>query len=92
MKEPQVLMWIDARGQLLNPSEYAEITYWIENLEQEGAKKLLMEAIYPLVKEISLAKEPENTVRIIYNPTYISAAFLDYLLQQKGLCFKRKDN
>lgn len=92
MKEPRVQIWIDARGQLLNPHENAEVTYWIENLEQEETKKLLMEAIYPLVKEIILAKEPKNTVQIVYNPTYISATFLDYLLQQKGLCFKRKSH
>lgn len=91
MKVPQTRIWIDARGEKPDPAQHAEITYQVENLEKTETKTRLMEAVYPLVKEIRLLENGDNLVQIVYNPTLISAGFIDYLLQKKGLVYQKKD-
>jgi len=90
VKPPVTRIWIDARGEVLDPDQHCEITYLIDNLDLEETKTILLEAVYPLVKEIRLRDEPKNAVQICFNPSYLSSSFIDYLLQQKGLTFKKE--
>ncbi|MBZ4654828.1 MAG: hypothetical protein JG781_2185 [Peptococcaceae bacterium] len=90
MKLPQTRLWIDARGEDIDLSQHAEVFYIINNLEEQEKKQLLVEAVYPLVKEIAILEKPQNAVRISFNPTLISPSFIDYLLQQKDLTFVRE--
>jgi hypothetical protein len=91
MKLTQTRVWIDARNERLDPDLHSEVTYTIKDLEISKTKLKLMEAVYPLVKEVILLSNPINTVRISFNPSYISVSFIDYLLQKQGLQYERRD-
>lgn len=85
MKKPLTRIWIDARGETLNPDQHDIVVFTIENLDQEETRAILLEAVFPLVKEIRLPEDKNNTVELSYNPSFISATFIEYLLRQKGL-------
>lgn len=85
MKKPLTRVWIDARGETLNPGEHDTAEFIIENLDQEKTRSALLEAVFPLVKEIRLMEDKKNAVSIGYNPSLLTASFIEYLLKQKGL-------
>lgn len=91
MKTPRTRLWIDAKGEKLNPAQHAEARYIIRDLDQPTTKEILVACLYPLVKEILYLDMDKNEVSINYNPSFISRSFIEYLLQQRGILFDRKD-
>lgn len=90
MKKPQTRFWIDARGEKLELNKEKTIEYIIDNFEDEQVKTKIIEAIYPIVKEIRVLEQP-HTIAICYNPDLISRGFIEYLFQQKGVKFERTE-
>ncbi|CEP67641.1 Uncharacterized [Moorella glycerini] len=88
--EPKVRMWIDARQEKLQPGRHLEVTYIIPNLETPVIRETVYYTLAALVKEIQLPREDQaNMVKIIYDPERITPSFMDYLLLQRGIEFRR---
>jgi len=85
MKKPQVRIWIDAKNEILDQGQHAEEVFIIDGLEQKDRKKLLIETLFPLVKEVILLDSPPNAVKVTYNPTRVSLGFIKYCLCQRNL-------
>ncbi|QGP93628.1 hypothetical protein MGLY_30480 [Neomoorella glycerini] len=88
--EPKVRMWIDARQEKLQPCREEAVTYIIPHLESPVIRETVYYTLAALVKEIQLPQQGQvNMVKIIYDPERITPSFIDYLLQQRGVEFRR---
>ncbi len=88
--EPQTRIWIDARqGNMPSVREEA-VTYIIPHIASPVIRETVYYTLAALVKEIQLPQQSQtHTVKIIYDPERITPSFIDYLLLQKGVEFRR---
>lgn len=89
MEKPQVKMWIDARHEKLQPGRREEVIYNIPNMAVASTREIVYYTLAHLVLEIQMPQQGENLVKIIYDPERITPSFIDYLLLQKGVDFRR---
>ena len=87
--EPKVRMWIDARQEKSRPQPYQEITYIIPHMGTPTIRETVYYTLAALVREIQLPQQGGSLVKIIYDPERITPSFIDYLLLQKGVEFRR---
>ncbi|WP_109207234.1 hypothetical protein [Moorella sp. Hama-1] len=87
--EPKVRMWIDARQEKSPSHQYQEVTYIIPNMETPIIRETVYYTLAALVREIQLPQQGGSLVKIVYDPERITPSFIDYLLQQKGVEFRR---
>lgn len=86
LKEPKVRVWIDARKEKIKAGEIKEIIYEMENLQDQDLLQLIYQTIGYRVLSIAI---DENRLIISFDTAKISPSFIDYLLQQKSINFKR---
>lgn len=87
--EPKVRMWIDARREKFQSPQYQEVTYIIPHIETPTIRETVYSALASLVREIQLPQQGGNLVKVIYDPERITPSFIDYLLLQRGVEFRR---
>lgn len=87
--EPKVRMWIDARREKSQSPQYQEVTYVIPHMENTTIRETVYYTLAALVREIQLPQQGGSLVKIIYDPERITPSFIDYLLLQKGVEFRR---
>ncbi|PRR71170.1 hypothetical protein [Neomoorella humiferrea] len=88
--EHRVRLWIDARQEQLQPGRYQEVNYVISGIKTQSIRETIYQTLAVLVKEIQIAEEEDfEKVKIIYDPERITPSFIDYLLSQKGVEFRR---
>ncbi|MDS1029712.1 hypothetical protein RDV78_04220 [Bacillota bacterium LX-D] len=86
--EPKVKMWIDAQKEELTTGDFCEINYVIENLEQENVKLQVYQLLSFYVKGLVLISP--DTLQVTYDTSRITPSFIDYLLSQKNINFRRQ--
>lgn len=87
--QPKVRVWIDARKEEIKAGEIKEIKYKIEGLQNQD----LLQIIYQTIGHcaISLAIDKNNELLVTYETNKISPSFIDHLLNQRSINFKRNE-
>ena len=87
--QPKVRVWIDARKEKIKAGEIKEIKYKIKGLQNQE----LLQKIYQTIGHcvISLAIDKNNELLVTYETNNISPSFIDYLLSQRSINFKRNE-
>ncbi|MDN5346446.1 MAG: hypothetical protein PWP65_10 [Clostridia bacterium] len=88
--EPRLGFWIDARGERLNWGTRQEVVYCIDGLNSQEVRQKIYAALGGLVCELAILPDRPQELKVIYDPARVSPGFLDYLLQQKGVSFRRQ--
>lgn len=89
MEKPQVRMWIDARHEKAPTGRCEDIIYNIPQITTAAVWEAVYYTLAGAVREIQMPAPGKNLVKIIYEPERISPSFIDYLLLQKGIDFRR---
>lgn len=84
--QPQVRVWIDARKEKVQNSEVKELTYEIKNLDDQNVLQLIYQSIGYYVLSLAIY---DDKLLVTYDTGRISPSFIDFLLKQKGINFKR---
>lgn len=84
--QPKVTFWIDARKEKIRNSEIKELTYEINNLHDQNLVQLIYQSIGYYVLRLAIH---DHKLLVTYETNRISPSFIDYLLQKKGIEFKR---
>lgn len=87
--QPKVRVWIDARKEKIKAGEIKEIIYKIEGLQNQELLQIIYQTIGHCV--ISLAKDKNNELLVTYETNKISPSFIDYLLSQRSINFKKNE-
>ncbi|MDK2821223.1 MAG: hypothetical protein PWP31_1188 [Clostridia bacterium] len=87
--EPRIKIQIDARHEKVNFGKRKEVTYVVPQISNSNIRERFYYAIAHLVWEVQLPQHSTNLVKVIYDSERVSVSFLDYLLLQKGVEFKR---
>ncbi|SDK54586.1 hypothetical protein [Natronincola ferrireducens] len=89
--KPKQRMYIDARHEKFQLGNAKQVTYVIEEIDEDSTKQKIYEAIGPYTLKIEVV--PNNKkVMITYYESIISPTYMDYQLQLKNLVFKREND
>ncbi|MHB1127986.1 MAG: hypothetical protein ACYC2T_13730 [Bacillota bacterium] len=84
--QPKVTVWIDARKDKIRNSEIKELTYDINNLQDQNLLQLIYQSIGYYVLRLVIH---DQKLLVTYETRRITPSFIDYLLKKKGIEFKR---
>lgn len=88
MQPKKVRVWIDARKEKIKAGEIKELKYEIEDLQNQNLLQSIYQAIGYCV--ISLAID-DNKLLVTYETNKVSPSFIDFLLAQRSINFRRND-
>jgi hypothetical protein len=89
MAKAQHKLWIDARHERLQTGRREEVSYNIPHISSPTVWETVYYSLAALVWEIQVPVQGQNLIKVIYDPDRITPSFIDYLLQQKGIEFRR---